>query len=61
MASKVRQYFTWKGLISEEYLTVRGCQSEDSHSLRGNQAFPSSIFHLPSKFKIKLPVMKLNF
>ncbi len=36
MASKVAQYFTWKGLISEEYLTVRGLQSEDNHKLRGN-------------------------
>ncbi len=24
MASKVGQYFTWKGMISEEYLTVPG-------------------------------------
>ncbi len=33
MASKVGQYFTLKGLISEEYLTVQGRQSEDSHRL----------------------------
>ncbi len=46
MASKVGQYFTRKGLISEEYLTVRGRQPEDSHKLRGNQAFPSEILAL---------------
>ena len=46
MASKVGQYFTRKGLISEEYLTVRGRQPEDSHRLRGNQAFPSEILAL---------------
>ncbi len=46
MASKVGQYFTPKGLISEEYLTVRGIQSEDGHSLRGNQACPSEILTL---------------
>ncbi len=33
MASKVEQYFTLKGLISEEYLTVRERQPEESHSL----------------------------
>ncbi len=33
MASKVGQYFTWKGFISKEYLTVRGHQPEDSHRL----------------------------